>query len=173
MWAACIRLPLVFGAFTVVLFGLACSAPEPTVPPEALVGRTEWTTETASYLINLVIGSVVTMPMSQMTTEDQGQPVNHHLEVHIYDKGSGDLVLDVVPIVIIRDLATGNSRLIRSQPQSVFLLACVVSEHDVPVPHFGDNLYLPDSTYTFTVNVSNEAALSENVVVETAASAGM
>jgi len=46
-----------------------------------------------------------------MALTDQGQPVNHHLEVHIYDKATGTVVTHVVPkIVVTNQVATGAAR---------------------------------------------------------------
>jgi len=75
--------------------------------------------ETASYRIEVVIWPAITTigteegvtTMAQMaliSPIDQGQPVNHHLKVHIYDKSTRVLVEDMTPAVKITDQATGS-----------------------------------------------------------------
>ena len=103
--------------------------------------------------------------MSCLSTTDQGQPVNHHLEVHIFSKSigvysaSGTEVKDIVPVVAITDHATGNSRDLAD------LTACL-SASQVDYPYFGDNVYLPDGTYSATVGVADETAVFESVAVK-------
>jgi hypothetical protein len=95
-----------------------------------------------------------------MTMVDQGQPVNHHLEVHIFDKNSGSEVKDLIPEVTITDPATGTSKGLLN------VRACLLANHRVTEPHLGDNLYLSDSTYAVAVNISNETAVFKNIVVK-------
>ena len=180
-------LPLL-GPLAILLFGLACSTSEPTATPMPCIEGVEQTTQTASYRIELKIGPVVMLPssdmaMPDMSTTDQEQPVNHHLELHIYDKTSGErvevydeasggFVKDVLPTIRITDQATGTSRLIESEPHSSFLLACVVTRHRETDRHFGDNLYLPNGSYTFALGIGNETAVVENFRVQAAAASG-
>ena len=100
-----------------------------------------------------------------MTAVDQGQPVNHHLEVHIFDKSSGIERKDLTPIVNIADQGPGESRELAVDPhpsgEIPFVTACLLANHRVTEPHFGDNLYLPDGRYIVTVTVGNEIADAE------------
>src|SRR5437762_13578605 len=50
------------------------------------------------------------MAMAPMSMTDQGQPVNHHLEIHIYDKASGAVIKDKLPGITITNQASGASR---------------------------------------------------------------
>ena len=141
----------------VLLLGLASctSTAIPTHP--ALDEGEEQTIETASYVIRIWTGPEVTLAMEFpiMAMMDQGQPVNHHLEVHIFDKSSGDEVLEVIPVVEITDQETGISRGLPT------VTACLEGNHREIAPHFGDNLYLPDGKYTVTVEVGDEIASFE------------
>jgi hypothetical protein len=88
------------------------------------------------------------------------EAVNHHLEIHIHDIGRGSVVREMVARVSITDQATGTSRDLSG------VMACMTLQHREIEPHFGDNLYLPDGTYTLTVAVSDETAVFEPVVVK-------
>ena len=168
----------------VLFVGLACSEAEPTskqepseMPaeptemPRALEEWSDYTTETESYRITLRAGPNVTMDVMKMgatmTTVDQGQAVNHHFEVHIFEKGSGAEVKDLVPTVRITDPVTKDSRefaaSLHPSGQVPYVTACLLSNHRVKQPHFGDNLYLRDGTYTVTVGVGSDSAVFENV----------
>jgi hypothetical protein len=85
-----------------------------------------------------------------MATTDQGQPVNRHLEVHIHDKNSGAQITDAIPTVSITDKATGTLRTVPN------VLACMTLKHREIEPHFGDNLYMTDGSYTITVSIRDE-----------------
>ena len=138
-------------------------------------GGAEQTQSTAHYKIVLAIGPVTTMlmpgqesgakegevmvhmpgmPMAMGTT-DQGKPVNHHLEVHMYDKATGT----VVTKIMLTNQATGESR----------ALASVVAMYDVKEGrkdlHFGSNLFLPDGKYTVRVVVGGETVVFKGVDV--------
>lgn len=117
-------------------------------------------------------GQVTMGQMTDMTFTDQGQPVNHHLEVHIFDKGSGARVTDVIPTVRITDESAGTSRElannVHASGEIPYVLACMTAKHRAAERHFGDNLYLSDGEYTVTVGVGNETAVMENIAVKTA-----
>jgi hypothetical protein len=176
-----------------LLFGLMIAAcggevesTATAVPPTAVtetapapVASTEWTdhaTETASYRILLRTGPTATMEVMQMgaimTAVDQGQAVNHHLEVHIFDKRSGAELKNLVPTVGITEQATGDSRELAADlhpsGELPYVKACLLSNHRVKEPHFGDNLYLRDGTYTVTVSVNGESAVYGTVAVKAA-----
>ncbi len=182
-----IRSLLLGGPLVILILGLVLAAcgggPEPTATPKAtptalmqdVDSAPQWQmTQTTSYRIELGIGPLITMMTSFpiMSMMDQGQPVNHHFEVHIFDKSSGAKVKDVIPTVTITDLATGSSRGLATDQATgtsqrvAFVTACLISKHRVVEPHFGDNLYLPDGTYTITVNVGNETKIVENIAVK-------
>ena len=151
-----IRLLLLLSHLLILLLGTACSAPTPSASPGALTDGREQTAETTTYRIKIRTGPMVTMmTMTAMTVTDQGQPVNRHLEVHIFDKTSGAEVIDVIPTVTIVDQATGTSRGLPN------VTACLQANHLEVEHHFGDNLYLPDGKYEVTVDVGNETAAFE------------
>ena len=165
------RLPLLL-VLTVVLIllgGAACSKAEPMEAPRASTEWADYTTQTASYRIILRTGPMVTMDVMQMgatmTVVDQGQSVNHHIEVHIFDKGSGAEVKSLIPAVRITDQATGASRelaaTVHPSGEIPHVTACLLANHRVKEPHFGDNLYLANGKYNVTVSVGNETTTSE------------
>ena len=181
MNATPVRPLLVLGSLAMLLFGVACSTAKPTPTPTSRPDSVSQSTQTASYRIRVVIGPVVTMPspdptqtvnegdaaeqLPGMSVTDQGRPVNHHLEVHIYDGATGAVVTDVRPTVNIMEPTMRISRVIGTRPESVFLLACKLTKHLLHDLHFGDNLYLPDGNYTIAVDVDNEKAVVEGLVI--------
>ena len=156
----------------VLLRVMACGEPEPAEAPEISSEWRDYTIETASYRIVTRVGPRVSMEVMRMgatmTTVDGGQPVNHHIEVHVFDKSSGAEVR-VAPAVAITDRATEESRELALDVQASrevpYMRACLLSNHRVSEPHFGDNLYLRDGTYAVSVSVGEETAVSEDVVV--------
>ena len=113
---------------TWVLLALGAAAALAT-PALALAQSTaDQTRQTASYKIALHVGPAETMlmpdqasvakqgevmvqlpgmPMPPMSMTDQGQPVNHHLEAHVYDRGSGAVLDNVMPSISITNQAGG------------------------------------------------------------------
>jgi len=174
------RVSLLLGPLFIFLVGLACATSEPTATPTAtaiptvtktLTASIEWvehTSETASYRIRLRTGPRVTEEVmmmeagAAMTAVDRGQPVNRHLEVHVFSKSSGTEVKNLVPTVKITDQATGDSREFAANlhPSSEipYVTACLLTNHRVREPHFGDNLHLSDGEYSVTVSVGDETA---------------
>ena len=149
------ELHLLLGSL-LLLLGAACSTPTPSASPSASLQGGEQTTETASYRIKIRAGPMVTMmTMTAMSTTDQGQPVNRHLEVHIFDRNSGAQLKDLIPKVTITNQATGVSRGLPN------VTACLESNHLEVEPHFGDNLYLPDGNYAVTVDLGADTAVFE------------
>ena len=154
----------------------ASVAPEPTQQRTSVPGVTQTTIETPSYGVEIWTGPALTMMMSFpiMSALDQGQRVNRHLEVHIFDVDSGVKMTGVMPVVTITDQATGASRELAEGQEAgasrgtSFVTACLISKHREVQPHFGDNLYLPDGSYTITVGIGNETAVFEGIDVETA-----
>lgn len=142
-------------------------------PAYAAPGETEQTQTTAHYTITLTFGGtasmltpeqaagakegevMVDMPgmaMPAMSMTDQGQPINHHLEIAVVDKASGAVITDQLPVITLKNDTTGATR----------TLDPVMAMYDVQVgkadTHFGNNLYLPDGTYTITAVVHGETA---------------
>ena len=121
-----------------------------------------YTVQTTSYTVEIRTGPKVSMPsMSAMTVTDQGKPVNRHVEIHLFDQSTGAKVLDIIPTVGIANQASGTSR------QLTNITACLISKHRDREPHFGDNLYRADGTFTITVVVGSETAVFEDVVLKT------
>ena len=155
----------------VALLVTACGGSTPTVTPQRtpVPGVEQAATETSSYRVELWTGPALAMMMSLpiMSTVDQGQSVNRHLEVHIFDKSNGAKVTDVIPVVSITYQATGASRELADVQETgasqgvSFVMACMISLHRQVQPHFGDNIYLTDGEYTVTVSIGNETAVIE------------
>ena len=168
------RLRLVITLLMGVGLLAACGQPETPSVPAAPAQRVTETTETATHRVTLVIGPMVIIPVSDpdapgMTMIDEGKPVNHHVAFHIHDKGSGARALDVPPTITITNVETGAARVIRPEPQSAFALACLQTKHLSPDRlHFGDNLYLADGEYTFTLRIGSETAVFEDIPVRAA-----
>lgn len=153
----------------------ACGQPGPAETAEP----SEWSSyeaETTSYRIKLWIGPKVTLPMTRpewtMTEEDGGRMANHHVEVHVFDRSTSSEVRKLVPAVSITDESTGETRQLAAKKhpsgEVPYMEACRLTNHRNTVPHFGDNLYLPDGTYTITVGVGDDTALFQDIVVATA-----
>ena len=162
--------------FALLVMLVACGGANPTPTtgtplmertPVPGVERTAAFTD--SYRVEVWTGPELTSMMmttafSVMSVMDGGRPVNRHIEIHIFDKSSGAKVTDAVPTVSIANLATGVTReLARTQVEggsrgTSFITACQVSGHRGLEPHFGDNIYLADGPYTFTVGVGEETA---------------
>lgn len=156
-------------ASAVLLALAACTSPgpAPTATPAASVATstalssewTEQTTETASYRVMVRVGPSVSLQVMQagatMTVMDQGRPVNHHLEVHIFDRRSGAEVKSLTPQVTITGPGIATPR---GLPD---VRACLLANHRVIEPHFGDNLYLADGTYSVAIGVGTERAIAE------------
>lgn len=158
---------LVFSALVSLLLGGVWFASKSAPALGAPIQGVERTTETGSYRIRLRIGPKVPMAMTTMTTVDQGQSVNRHLEVHIFDRKSGAEVKAAVPVIRITNRETGTSRGLHN------VKACLVSRHREAEPHFGDNLYLPSGTYTVAISVGQEIVTFRNLAVKGTGVPGM
>jgi hypothetical protein len=97
----------------------------------------------------------MSMPMMAMT--DQGQPVNHHLEVHLYDAATGEPIMDQVPTITITDQATGEARTLSS------VVPMYGIEEGMSDWHYGNNVYLPDGLYTLTVGVAGQSIVFRDI----------
>ena len=152
--------------------GIACrGSATPAQLPEESAYRIEVEISPARTTLMPNEGITTMAQMALMATTDQGRPVNRHMKVHIYDRDSGATVDDLVPTITIIDQATGMTRELATDQALAasegipFALACLLAQHHV-VPHFGDNLHLPDGTYTISVIVGGETAVAENIVVK-------
>src|SRR5207248_2255279 len=76
---------------------------------------------------------------------DQGMAANQHLEVQITQAATGNIVMDVTPTIRITDKPTGTSR---DLPQVMGMYGSTMGPTDF---HYGQNVFLPDGTYTVTV----------------------
>ncbi len=135
--------------------------------------------KTANYTIDLGIGPVETMlmpdqapgatsgevmapmpgmPMPTMMPTDQGQPVNHHLEVHIANIATGAVITDRMPTITITD-ALGMSRPL-DPVMAMYGVTTGISDW-----HFGNSVYLPDGTYSIRVQVGNEQTVFTSLMV--------
>jgi hypothetical protein len=75
---------------------------------------------------------------------DQGMAVNHWIDVHVAQSGSGAVVSDVTPTIRIVDKSTDE---VRDLP-SVMGMSGGMSHTDF---HYGQNVFLPDGTYQISV----------------------
>ena len=149
-------LPPLLGLVVMLLSSTACSGPKLAATPAASAEWMEQTTQTTLYTVKVRTGPAVTLeamhPGAVMTMVDQGRAVNHHLEVHLFDKTTGAELKNLIPTVTIIEQATGTSYGLPN------VEACLRANHRVGEPHYGDNLYLPDGRYTLTINVGGETA---------------
>jgi methionine-rich copper-binding protein CopC len=144
------------------------------------------TQTTASYALALEIGPVAEMltpedvagatsgevmvpgpgmmPDIAAMMMDDGLPANHHLEVHIHDRMTGLVVSGTMPTISVTSQATGETREL-DNVMAMYDVAAGMSDL-----HFGQNVYLPDGSYTITVRVSGELATFPNVKVSGAPS---
>jgi len=99
-----------------------------------------------------------TMPTPMMMMTDQGQPVNHHLEIHLANKATGAVITDQMPMLTITD-ARGMSRPL------VPLMAMYGVTAGVSDWHYGKAVYLPDGVYTLRVQVGNEQTVFNSLMV--------
>ena len=159
------RLALLLGPLFALLVGSACSTTEPT-STTTLQGD-EQIIQTTSYRIEIMIGPIEAAMGSDMSMTDQGQPVDHHLEIHIYDKGSGAAVIGASPTVKITDQGTGASR------EYTNVRECLPPNDHGAGHHYGNNHYLSEGPYTITLGVGTDTAVFQNIVVKAAGPSGM
>ena len=140
----------------------------------------ELTQSTAHYRITLDIGPVPTTPksdqaassiegdvplsrpgapMSAVAMTDQGQPVNCHIEVAVYDKATGAPLGNAMSRITITERKTGRSR----------ALQAVTAMYDIKEGHrnlhFSDNVHLANGAYRVIVFAGGEQAVFKKVVV--------
>lgn len=142
-------------------------------------GQMPQTQTTAHYKFTLTIGPLATMlmpeqaqgakegevmvqmpgsAMPEMTMTDQGQPVNHHLEVQVIDLATNKVISDTMPTIVITDSASMS----RTLSPVAAMYDVQVGQNDL---HFGNNVYLAAGTYTIAVTYNNETGTFQNVAV--------
>jgi hypothetical protein len=90
-----------------------------------------------------------TMVMPADTTNPS--PDWHHLEVHIFNKRTGDTVKATTPVIGVTNQGTGQT-----QPVPIVVMQGIVegpSDY-----HYGNNVDLPKGEYTVTVVIGSETA---------------
>ena len=95
----------------------------------------------------LMFSGSMTMPSDTTNVS----PDWHHLEVHIFDKKTGNVVKTVTPVITVTNTSTGQA-----QP-----VPLVVMQGIVEGPgdyHYGNNVDLPKGQYTVTVAIGSETA---------------
>jgi hypothetical protein len=73
----------------------------------------------------------------------------HHLEVHVFDKRSGDAIQGLSPVITITAMATGQSQTV----PVVTMQGLTEGPKDF---HYGNNLLLPKGRYTVTATVGDQ-----------------
>lgn len=140
---------------------------------------------TASYNLTLDVG-----PMEQMLTAAQAQmqhatsgeimaampgmsmPMtmamgNHHVEVHVTNKGTGAVVKDATVAISLTDVSDKAVGTIAVQPVMA-MYGVAAGQNDW---HYGNNAQLPDGSYAATVTVNGQQAAFTNLVLASGASA--
>ncbi len=168
---------------TWVLLGLAVLLGSLGAGPSfAAPGETQQTQTTAHYKITLTFGTTATMltpdqaagakagevmipmagmAMPAMSTTDQGQPINHHLEIAVADKTSGAVITNQMPAITLKNNTTSATRTFDA---AMAMYDVQVGRDDI---HFGGNLYLPDGIYTISAVVNGETATFAPLTVGT------
>jgi hypothetical protein len=95
----------------------------------------------------VMFGGNMTMPPDP----NNASPDWHHLEVHIFDKKTGDVVKSANPVISVTNNATGHV-----QPVPIVVMQGVVEGPGDY--HFGNNVDLPKGLYTVTVLIGTESA---------------
>ena len=163
--------PLLF-TLPAILLVAGCGGSGPTATPTRtpVPGVAVTATHTDSYTVELWTGPALTGMMTAfpiMSAMDQGQPVNRHMEIHLFDKNTGAKLIDITPRVKLTDVETGVSREWAATQESggslgvAFVTACLISKHREVEPHFGDNIYLRDGAYAVTIGIEDETAEAE------------
>jgi hypothetical protein len=95
----------------------------------------------------VMFGGSMTMPPDTTNVS----PDWHHLEVHIFDKKSGNVVTTVTPVLTVKNDTTGQTQ----QVPVVVMQGIVEGPGDY---HYGNNVDLPNGQYTVTVVIGSETA---------------
>jgi hypothetical protein len=103
-------------------------------------------------------GQMTMPPGMDSSTVDMGNmpsmnipPEWRHLEAHIYDKKTGDVVKTLTPVITLTNKSTGMTRPI----SMVTMQGVIEGPGDF---HYGNNVDLPTGQYTVTVAVGSESA---------------
>ncbi len=145
------------------------------------------TLATSSYLISLQIGSLgkmiasaqaakgavgdimVPMPgmsMPGMSMMFDGEAVNHHLEMHIFNLKTGEVQTNLMPTATITSPATGTTSVVQSA-------AMYGSDVGLPDYHYGNDVYLQNGMVDITVIIGSEKVVFNNVPVAHPDTSGM
>lgn len=95
----------------------------------------------------VMFGGTMTMPSDTSSPS----PDWHHLEVHIFDRKTGDVVKNVVPTITVTNKTTG----VAQQIPIVVMQGVVEGPGDY---HFGNNVDIAPGSYGVTVAVGGETA---------------
>lgn len=95
----------------------------------------------------VMFGGTMTMPSDTTSIS----PDWHHLEVHIFDRKTGNVVKTVTPVLTVTNDATEN----KQQVPIVVMQGIVEGPSDY---HYGNNVDLPKGNYTVTVLIGSETA---------------
>jgi hypothetical protein len=95
----------------------------------------------------VMFGGTMTMPAETTNVS----PDWHHLEVHIFDKKTGNVVRTVTPVLTVTNDATGQTQ----QVPIVVMQGIVEGPSDY---HYGNNVDLPKGQYTVTMVIGSETA---------------
>jgi hypothetical protein len=140
----------------------------------------ELTQSTAHYRITLEIGPVPTIPrpdqaasaiegevplsrpgvpMPTVAMTDQGQPVNCHIEVAVYDKATGAPLRNAMSRITITERKTGRSRALRA-------VTAIYDPKEKPgdLP-YSDDVHLANGAYRVIVFVGGEQTVFKKVAV--------
>jgi hypothetical protein len=90
-----------------------------------------------------------TMVMPSDTTNPS--PEWHHLEVHVFDRKTGDVAKSTSPVISVTNRSTGQLQ----QVPIVVMQGIVEGPGDY---HYGNNVDLPKGEYTVTVVIGSETA---------------
>jgi hypothetical protein len=103
-------------------------------------------------------GSMVMPPGMDPSQMDMGNmpgmnipPEWHHLEVHIFDKKTGNVIKTLTPAITVTNDATGKVQ----QVPLVVMQGIVEGPGDY---HYGNNVDLPNGNYTVTAVIGSETA---------------
>jgi hypothetical protein len=112
------------------------------------VGPAQATSMQPSQSTDMGMSHDMSMGQNDMTMQpqpaDQGMAVNHWLDVHVTQAGTGSVVNDLTPTIRIVDKSTGEAR----DLPAVMGMAGGMNASDF---HYGQNVFLPDGTYQITV----------------------
>ena len=100
------------------------------------------------------------LPMTTIDLLSFGHAVNHHLELHVANTATGEVLEKPLPRVAITDEATGTTVYVIDFG---LMYDSSVGMSDM---HWGQNVWIPDGSYTFAVMLGLETARFEHVTVD-------